>query len=74
VDNVFLKVTSMTRVGGALKSKKLSPKFICLCLILEQIDFVACQIALPPNHSKMSFMCSNFVKILMTFFMLYNLI
>jgi len=74
VDNVFLKVTFITRVGGALKYRKILPKFIGPCLILEQINFVAYQIALPPNHSKMSFMCSNIVKILMTFFMLYNLI
>jgi len=48
-----LKVTPVTRVGRALKSRKLTPKFIGLYQILERIGSVAYQIALPPNLSKL---------------------
>jgi len=66
-----LKVTPVAGVGKALKSKKLSPKFIGPYQILKQIGSIAYQIALPPNLSNfiMSFMCLNFVNIFMTLFM-----
>jgi len=52
-DHVFLKVTPVTGVGRALKSRKLTPKFIGPYQILKRIGFVAYQIALPPNLSKL---------------------
>lgn len=48
-DHVFLRVTPMTGVGRALKSKKLSPKFIGPFQILKRVGPVAYEIALPPN-------------------------
>jgi len=50
-DHVFLKVTPMTRVGRALKSQKLSPKFIGPYQIIKRIGFVAYHVALPLNLS-----------------------
>ena len=47
-----MKVTHVTRVGRALKSRKLSPKFIGPYQILEWICSVAYQVALAPNVSK----------------------
>jgi len=52
-DNVFLKVTLVTRVGWALKLRKLSSKFIGPCQILKRIGCVAYQIALLPSLSKL---------------------
>jgi len=52
-DHVFLKVTPVTGVGRALKSRKLTPKFIGPYQILKRIGSVAYQIALPPNLSKL---------------------
>ena len=52
-DLVFLKVTPATRVGRALKSRKLTPKFIGPYQILKRISSVAYQIALPLNLSKL---------------------
>jgi len=52
-DHVFLKVTPVNGVGRALKSKKLSPKFIGPYQILKRIGSVAYQIALPPNLLKL---------------------
>lgn len=46
-DHVFLRVTPMTGVGRAIKSKKLTPKFIGPYQILRRIGKVAYQIALP---------------------------
>ena len=43
-DHVFLKVTPVTRVGRALKSRKLTPKFIGPYQILKRIGSVAYQI------------------------------
>jgi len=48
-----LKVTPVTGVGRALKSRKLTPKFISPYQILKRIGSVAYQIALPPNLSKL---------------------
>jgi hypothetical protein len=46
---VFLRVTPTTGVGRALKSKKLTPKFIGPYQILKRVGPVAYEIALPPN-------------------------
>ncbi|XP_052732862.1 uncharacterized protein LOC128196339 [Vigna angularis] len=48
-DHVFLRVTSTTGVGRALRSRKLSPKFIGPYQILRRIGLVAYEIALPPQ-------------------------
>ena len=47
-EHVFLRVTPFTGVGRALKSKKLTPKFIGPYQILRRIGHVAYEIALPP--------------------------
>ena len=52
-DHVFLKVTPVTGVGRAIKSRKLTPKFIGPYQILKRISSVAYQIALPLNLSKL---------------------
>jgi hypothetical protein len=52
-DHVFLRVTPMTGVGRALKSKKLTPRFIGPYQILKRIGDVAYQIALPPRLSNL---------------------
>ncbi|XP_058733171.1 uncharacterized protein LOC131604767 [Vicia villosa] len=48
-DHVFLRVTPVTRVGRALKSKKLTPQFIGPYQISERVGTVAYRVALPPN-------------------------
>ncbi|XP_058769121.1 uncharacterized protein LOC131642991 [Vicia villosa] len=48
-DYVFLRVTSVTGVGRALKSKKLTPRFIGLYQISEKVGNVVYRVALPPN-------------------------
>ncbi|XP_058766431.1 uncharacterized protein LOC131640033 [Vicia villosa] len=52
-DHVFLRVTSMTSVGGALKSKKLTPCFIGSYHISDKVGNVAYRVALPPNLSNL---------------------
>ncbi|XP_027188653.1 uncharacterized protein [Cicer arietinum] len=47
-DHVFLRVTPTTGVGRAMKSKKLTLKFIGPYQISARIGHVAYQIALPP--------------------------
>ena len=47
-DNFFFRVTLFTSVGRALKSKKLTPKFIRPYQILRRIGPVAYEIAFPP--------------------------
>src|ERR1044072_1820870 len=47
-DHVFLRVTQTTGVGRAIKSKKLTPKFIGPYQITERVGQVAYKIALPP--------------------------
>ncbi|MCI27249.1 hypothetical protein A2U01_0048447, partial [Trifolium medium] len=49
--HVFLRVTSTTGVGRALKSKKLTSRFIGPYQILERVGKVANRIALPPSLS-----------------------
>ena len=52
-DHVFLRVTPMTGVGRALKSKKLTPKFIGPYQISERIGTVAYRVGLPPHLSNL---------------------
>jgi len=47
-DHICLKVTPTTGVGRAMKSKKLTPRFIGPYQILKRIGPVAYQVALPP--------------------------
>jgi hypothetical protein len=51
-DHVFLRVTPTTGVGRAIKSRKLTPKFIGPYQIIERIGPVAYRIALPPFLSR----------------------
>ena len=48
-DHVFLRVTRTTGVGRALRSRKLSPKFLGPYQITRRIGPVAYEIALPPS-------------------------
>ena len=52
-DHVFLRVSPMTGVGRALKSKKLNSKFIGPYQISERVGNVAYRVALPPNLSNL---------------------
>ena len=52
-EHVFLRVTPTTGVGRAIKSKKLTPKFIGPYQIIRRIGPVAYQIALPPFLSNL---------------------
>jgi hypothetical protein len=52
-DHVFLRVTPMTGVGRALKSKKLTPKFIGPYQISERIGTMAYRVGLPPHLSNL---------------------
>src|ERR1043165_7296313 len=48
-DHVYMRVTPMTGIGRALKSKKLSPCFIGPFQITKKVGRVAYQTALPPS-------------------------
>jgi len=48
-DHVFLRVTRTTGVGRALRSRKLSPRFLGCYQISRRIGPVAYEIALPPQ-------------------------
>jgi len=48
-EHVFLRVTPTTGVKRAIKSRKLSPKFVGPDQILRKIGLVAYEIALPPQ-------------------------
>jgi len=50
---VFLRVTHVTGVGRALKSKKLTPRFIGPYHILERIGTMAYRVGLPPHLSNL---------------------
>ncbi|XP_027340845.1 uncharacterized protein LOC113854161 [Abrus precatorius] len=52
-DHVFLKVTPTTGVGRAMKSRKLTSKFIGPYQILKKIGLVAYQVALSPFLSNL---------------------
>jgi len=47
-DHVFLRITRTTGVGRAIRSRKLSPKFIGPYQILKRIEPVAYETTLPP--------------------------
>jgi len=48
-DHVFLRVTLTAGIGRAIKSRKLTPRFIGPYQILRRIDAAAYEIALPPH-------------------------
>ncbi|MCI38602.1 putative retrotransposon gag protein, partial [Trifolium medium] len=48
-DHVFLRVTSTTGVDRALKSRKLTSRFIGPFQILKRVGKVAYRITLPPS-------------------------
>jgi len=52
-DHVFLRITPTTGVGRAIRSRKLSPKFIGPYQILRRIGPMAYEIALPPQLSNL---------------------
>ncbi|XP_020960357.1 uncharacterized protein LOC110263441 [Arachis ipaensis] len=52
-EHVFLKATPTTRVGRAIKTKKLNPRYIRPFEILKRIGPVACRIALLPYLSNL---------------------
>jgi len=52
-DHIFLRVTPVTGVGRALKSKKLTPRFIGPYQISERIGTVAYRVGLPPHLSNL---------------------
>jgi len=52
-EHVFLKVSPVTGVRRALKSRKLTPKYLGLYQILKKVGPVAYQIALPPSLSNL---------------------
>ena len=52
-DHVFLRVTPVTGVGRALKSKKLTSRFIGPYQIYARVGDVAYRVALPPNLSNL---------------------
>ena len=52
-DHVFLRVNPVTGVGRALKSKKLTPRFIGPYKISNRVGTVAYRVALPPNISNL---------------------
>jgi len=48
-----LKVTPTTRIGRAIKSKKLTSQFIDPYQILRKLELVAYKISLPPSLSNL---------------------
>lgn len=52
-EHVFLKVSPVTRVGRALKSRKLTPKYLGPYQILKKVGPVAYHIALPLSLSNL---------------------
>jgi hypothetical protein len=52
-DHVFFRVNHVTGVGGALRRRKLAPRFVGPFEINEKIRAVAYQIALPPSLSNL---------------------
>jgi len=52
-EHVFLRVTPVTGVGRALKSKKLTPRFIGPYQISKRVGTVAYRVGLPPHLSNL---------------------
>nr|KYP31545.1 Retrotransposable element Tf2 [Cajanus cajan] len=52
-EHVFLKVTSTSGVGRALRARKLTPRFVGPYQIIHRIGLVAYQLALPPSLSNL---------------------
>ena len=52
-DHVFLRVNPVTSGGRALKCRKLTPRFVRPFEIIEKVEVVAYQIALPPSLSNL---------------------
>ncbi|KAK2380201.1 hypothetical protein QL285_067919 [Trifolium repens] len=52
-DHVFIRVTPRTGIGRAIKTIKLTPRFIGLFQILRRVGQVAYHIALPPHLSNL---------------------
>ena len=50
-DHVFFRVTPMIGVGRALKSRKLTPRFIELYQIYEKVGTIAYRVDLPPEFA-----------------------
>nr|KYP42065.1 Retrotransposable element Tf2 [Cajanus cajan] len=50
---VFLKVTSTSGVGRALKARKLTPRFVGPYQIIQRVGPVAYRLALPPSLSNL---------------------
>ena len=48
-DHVFLRVTPTAGIGRAIKSRKLTPRFVGPYQILRMIGAVASEITLPPH-------------------------
>jgi len=48
-DHVFLRVTPTAGIGRAIKSRKLTPRFVGPYQILRKIGAIAYEIALPPH-------------------------
>ena len=51
-DHVFLRVTLTAGIGRAIKSRKLTPRFVGPYQILRRIGAAAYEIALPPHLAK----------------------
>ncbi|XP_050918811.1 uncharacterized protein LOC127136271 [Lathyrus oleraceus] len=56
-DNVILRVTLVTGIGQVLKSRKLTPRFIGLNLIIKQVRKADYRFALPPFLSNLHGVC-----------------
>ncbi|WJX17476.1 hypothetical protein P8452_07389 [Trifolium repens] len=52
-DHVFIRVTPRTGIGRAIKTRKLTPRFIGPFQILKRVGPVAYHIALPPHLSNL---------------------
>ncbi|XP_072076662.1 uncharacterized protein [Arachis hypogaea] len=52
-EHIFLRVTPTTGIGGAIKTKKLNPRYIGQFEISKRFGLVAYQVALPPHLSNL---------------------
>nr|KYP34038.1 Retrotransposable element Tf2 [Cajanus cajan] len=52
-EHVFLKVTSTSGVGRALKARKMTPRFVGPYQIIQRVGLVAYRLALPPSLSNL---------------------